>query len=66
MDIRNRLVVAKGEGTQGGIDWKVGVSRCKLLYMHIMDKCKKKYIGICVCVCVSCSIMSNCLQLHGL
>ena len=45
-------MVAKGEGTQGGIDWKVGVSRCKLLYMHIMDKCKKKYICICVCVFV--------------
>ena len=62
-------MVAKGEGTQGGIDWKVGVSRCKLLYMHIMDKCKKKYICICVyvclcvcvcvCVCVSHSVMSD-------
>ena len=69
-------MVAKGEGTQGGIDWKVGVSRCKLLYMHIMDKCKKKYICICVCVClcvcvcvcVCVLVTQSCLTLqpHGL
>ena len=28
----NRPVVAKGEGVEGGTDWKVGVSRCKLVY----------------------------------
>ena len=32
MDIENRLVVAKGEGIKGGMEWEVGVSRCKLLY----------------------------------
>ena len=32
-DIENRLVVAKGEGYGGGMDWKFGISRCKLLYM---------------------------------
>ena len=33
MDIENRLVVAKGVGVGGGMEWEVGVSRCKLLYM---------------------------------
>ena len=32
MDIENRLVVAKGEGVGGGMEWEVRVSRCKLLY----------------------------------
>ena len=32
MDIENRLVVAKGEGVGGGMEWEVAVSRCKLLY----------------------------------
>ena len=31
MDIENRLVVAKGEGVQGKLEWEVGVSRYKLL-----------------------------------
>ena len=31
MDIENRLVVAKGEGIEGGMVWEVGVSRYKLL-----------------------------------
>ena len=31
MDIKNRLMVAKGEGVGGGKEWEVGVSRCKLL-----------------------------------
>ena len=30
MDIEDRLVVAKVEGL-GGLEWEVGVSRCKLL-----------------------------------
>ena len=34
MDIENRLVVAKGEGVGRGMDWEVGVSRCKLLYIE--------------------------------
>ena len=28
---RHRVVVAKGEGGGGGMDWKFGISRCKLL-----------------------------------
>ena len=27
-------MVAKGEGGGGRMDWEVGVSRCKLLYME--------------------------------
>ena len=29
----NRLVVAKGEGGGGGMDWEFGISRCKLVYI---------------------------------
>ena len=31
--IENRLVVAKGEGAGEGMEWEVGMSRCKLLYI---------------------------------
>ena len=31
MDIENRLVVAKGKGEGGRMDWEFGVSRYKLL-----------------------------------
>lgn len=31
--IENRLVVAKGAGGVSGVDWKFGVSRCKLLHL---------------------------------
>ena len=34
MDINNRLVVVKWEGAAEGMDWKVAVSRCKLLYVE--------------------------------
>ena len=34
MDIENRLVVAKGEGIGGGMEWEAGVSRCNLLYIE--------------------------------
>ena len=27
-------MVAKGEGAGGGVEWEVGVSRCKILYME--------------------------------
>ena len=37
MDIENRLVVAKGEGVGGGLEWEVGVSRCKLLHVEWID-----------------------------
>ena len=33
-DIENRLVVAKGEEGENGIDWGFGVSRCKLLHLE--------------------------------
>ena len=31
-DIKNRLVVAKGEGGGGGMEWEFGINRCKLVY----------------------------------
>ena len=31
-------MVAKGEGVGGGMQWEVGVSRCKLIYMEWIDK----------------------------
>ena len=31
MNIENKLVIAKEEGAGGGMEWDVGVSRCKLL-----------------------------------
>ena len=30
--VQNRLVVAKGKGAGGGLDWEFGINRCKLLY----------------------------------
>ena len=32
MDMQNNLVVAKGAGSEGGMEWAVGISRCELLY----------------------------------
>ena len=32
--MENRLVVAKGEGFGGGMEWEFGISRCKLLYIE--------------------------------
>ena len=32
-----RLVVAKGKGGVGGMDWDLGVGRCKLLHIGWMD-----------------------------
>ena len=31
--VENRIVVAKGERVGGGMEWAVGVRRCKLLYI---------------------------------
>ena len=31
MDMEKRLVVAKGERGGSGVDWELGVNRCKLL-----------------------------------
>ena len=33
-DIENRLVVAKEDGSGGGMDREFGISRCKLLYIE--------------------------------
>ena len=38
MDIENRLMVAKGEGVGGVMEWEFGVSRCKLLYIEWINK----------------------------
>ena len=48
-DIENRLVVAKGKGVGGRMEWEVGVSRCKLLYIgwinnKVLLYSTKKYI----------------------
>ena len=37
-DIEHRLVVAKGEGVGGGVEWEFGVSRCELLYTGWINK----------------------------
>ena len=34
MDIKKRLVVAKGEGGGRGMDWEFGISTCKLVYIE--------------------------------
>ena len=36
--IENRLLVAKGEGAGGGMEWEFEVSRCQLLYIEWIDK----------------------------
>ena len=41
-DIENKLVVAKGEGCERGMDWEFGISRRKLL--HMMDNKVLLYI----------------------
>ena len=38
MDMENRLVVAKGEGIGGRMEWEVGISRCKFLYTELINK----------------------------
>ena len=37
-DIENNLMVAKGEGSGEGLDWKFGVRRCKLLFRFDKQK----------------------------
>ena len=32
-DTESRLVVAKREGSRGGLNWEFGINRCKLLYI---------------------------------
>ena len=38
MDIENKLVVAKGEGSEAGMEWERGISRCKLMYIGWINK----------------------------
>ena len=33
-DVESGLVVTTGEGERRGIDWEIGVSRCKLLHIE--------------------------------
>ena len=35
---KNRLVVAEGEGVEGGMNWEFGISRCKLAYRKRINK----------------------------
>ena len=37
MSTENILVVAKAEEVKGSMEWEVGVSRCKLLYIECMN-----------------------------
>ena len=37
-DIENRLTIAKEEWGGRGMDWKFGVSRCKLLHLQCVNK----------------------------
>ena len=34
MDLENRLVVAKAEGAEVGVDWELGVYRCRLFHLE--------------------------------
>ena len=34
MDMENRLVTAKGEWGESGMDWESGASSCKLLHLE--------------------------------
>ena len=33
MDIENRVVLARGHRLGGGMEWELGISRCKLLHI---------------------------------
>ena len=35
---KNRLIAAKGEGGGNGLDWEIGVGRCKLLHWEWISK----------------------------
>ena len=47
-DSQNRLGCQGGGKGWGGIDWKFGVSRCKLLHVEWMDKVLLYSIGNCI------------------
>ena len=42
-DIERRLVVAKGEGIGGGMEWQFRISRCKLLYIEWINNKVRLY-----------------------
>ena len=37
MDLENKLVVVKGRGEGGGMDWESGVNKCKLLTLDCIS-----------------------------
>ena len=41
-------MVAKGKGVGGGMEWEVGVSRCKLLYIERINKVLLYSTGNCI------------------
>ena len=43
IDIEDRPVVAKGEGLRGGMEWEVGVNRCKLFYVEQINNMVPQY-----------------------
>ena len=47
-EIENRLVVVKGEGVVGGMEWEIGVSRCKLLYIYMEWINNKVLLSYCI------------------
>ena len=44
-DIKNSIVVAKGKGDGGGMDWEFGTSRCKLVHIEWVKKVLLYSIG---------------------
>ena len=41
-------MVARGKGVGGGMEWEVGVSRCKLLYIERINKVLLYSTGNCI------------------
>ena len=37
-EVESRLMVAKGEGDEGGKDWESGISKLAYIYIYKMDK----------------------------
>ena len=46
MDMENRLVVAKAKEAGGGIEWKIEVSRCKILHGGVSIMAQQKQIQL--------------------
>ena len=60
MDIESSLLAAKGEEVEGGLEWKAGVSRCKLLYIEWIA-----FSNFLNHFCVSNRSLSNYTQIHS-